>query len=79
MKKIFISFLLIYTTAHQTDAQVHVNLKDLKPKTEYENILVEKLSSDTLASCFAIWVKNQRDKTTQTRGEALPLESSEFF
>ena len=33
------------------------SLMELQPSKEYENILVEKLTTDEYASCYVIWVK----------------------
>ncbi len=35
------------------------SLTDLQPSNEYENILVEKLTTDEYASCYVIWVKQE--------------------
>ena len=38
-------------------AQNHWNISDIQPNEEFDNIFIEKLSSDSLSSSFVIWVK----------------------
>lgn len=38
-------------------AQEPTNLQTMQPDGDYENIKVEKLTTDPLATCFVIWVK----------------------
>jgi len=49
------SFFLMNTVL----AQDIPNLSEMQPPAEYDNIHVEKLSSDERASCFVIWVKEK--------------------
>ena len=55
MMKILLSFLLIYIGTG-TIAQVQ-NFDSIQPSVEFDNIHVQKMHSDSLASTFAIWVK----------------------
>ena len=49
--------ILITISSLNLKAQTHFNLKDIKPDTTFDNIHVQKLSSDSLQSTFIIWVK----------------------
>ena len=35
------------------------SLTEIQPNKEYENILVEKLTTDEHASCYVIWIKKE--------------------
>ena len=49
--------ILICICTFNLKAQTHVNLKKIKPDTSFQNIHIQKLSSDSLQSTFIIWVK----------------------
>lgn len=53
----FILTLLGIIFVSSFNAQAPIQTKDINPITEYDNIHVQKLSSDSLVSTFAIWVK----------------------
>ena len=55
MKHFFIS--CIVALSFSLNAQDVVDIKKLSPNETYENIHVQKLSSDSLVSTFAIWIK----------------------
>ena len=38
-------------------SQVHSNLNAYFPEAEFDNIHVKKITSDSLQSCFIIWIK----------------------
>lgn len=42
-----------------TRAQTNFNSRDLQPSDEYENVHVQQLYSDSLATTFVIWVKRE--------------------
>ncbi|MCB0761574.1 MAG: cupin domain-containing protein [Flavobacteriales bacterium] len=51
-------FLLLCLLA-SWDAHAQWDLSDVLPPTEFENIHVEKLASDSLGTVFIIWVKSE--------------------
>ena len=55
MKYLLINCIVVLSFS--LNSQEIVNIKELKPSEEYENIHVQKLSSDSLVSTFAIWIK----------------------
>lgn len=52
-------------------SQTHWEVNDIQPKEEFDNIFVEKLSSDSLSTSFVIWVK----KSVKSHKHALHTES----
>jgi quercetin dioxygenase-like cupin family protein len=60
MKKYFILSFLLLIGAFGF-AQKH-QCKDIQPKKEFDNILVEKIFEDSLQSTFVIWVKKNVPK-----------------
>lgn len=38
-------------------AQTHLSVEDIKPKEDYDNIHIQKISDDSLQTTFVIWVK----------------------
>lgn len=61
-------FLIIASSAL---SQNHWNVEEMQPKEAFDNILVEKLSSDSLSSSFVIWVK----ESVSSHKHALHTES----
>ena len=55
MKTLFFTFAILCFGI--LSAQEVVNLKDLEPTKEFENILVEKINTDSNATSFVIWIK----------------------
>ena len=55
MRTLFFVFTVFYAGVFQ--AQNIINTKTLKAIDDYDNIHVKQLSSDSLVSTFAIWVK----------------------
>ena len=49
--------IILLTIGQSLSAQQ--SLTELQPSKEYENILVEKLTTDEYASCYVIWVKKE--------------------
>lgn len=52
-----LSFILVTLSSFSLNAQSIIDTQELKPDGTFENIHVKKLSSDSLVSTFAIWVK----------------------
>lgn len=51
--------LLLTFLAFNTKAQTPTSLISIEPDTTYENIHVQQLDSDSLASTFIIWIKSE--------------------
>lgn len=56
--KIIVSLFLVLV-AFQLSAQCCQSLTGLEPKTEFDNIHVQKISEDSFQSTFVIWVKKE--------------------
>ncbi|NUM50292.1 MAG: cupin domain-containing protein [Flavobacteriales bacterium] len=52
-------FLFIYLLTGNMIAQNKTNIYTITPPKEFENILIEKLFSDSLSSSFIIWIKKE--------------------
>ena len=50
-------FILVSINFYSQDLVNKINNR--KPSNEYENIYIQKLSSDSLASTFVIWIKKK--------------------
>jgi mannose-6-phosphate isomerase-like protein (cupin superfamily) len=50
-------FLVAIILCNISFAQEVVNLKDLEAAKEYDNILVDKINTDSNATSFVIWIK----------------------
>ncbi len=50
--------LLIGVFLQTVSSYAQIDLKKIQPSSEYENILVEKITTDQHASCFLIWIKD---------------------
>lgn len=68
--RLLIFFICLFV-ATNVFSQTHWNFSDVQPKEEFDNILVEKLSSDSLSSSFVIWVK----KSVKSHKHVLHTES----
>jgi len=53
----FLLFTICFLISIISISQNIVNVKDLKPDQEYDNILVKKLDTDSNSTSFIIWVK----------------------
>lgn len=54
---VFIAFLILFSIYH---GQVNVlEINQINPDIEFENIHVKKISSNTSSSTFAIWIKKK--------------------
>lgn len=69
MRFFLIGLILLLPTA--MISQNHWNVEEMQPKEAFDNILVEKLSSDSLSSSFVIWVK----ESVSSHKHALHTES----
>ena len=56
MKQLLFLSLILFTFS--TFAQKFESLDEYHPIDEFENIHVQKMTEDSLQSCFMIWVKN---------------------
>lgn len=54
--KSLILFILL-TISNATFSQEVTNLNDIQPHKEYENILINKLDTDSNSTSFIIWIK----------------------
>lgn len=52
-------FLLLISCSISVYAQDILKLKDVQPKKDFDNILVQKLNDDDRQSSFIIWVKKE--------------------
>ena len=58
MKAITYLAILFYTCNSLAQESL-INIKSLKPPKDYNNIHVQRISSDSLSSTFVIWVKQK--------------------
>ncbi len=55
MKTIALLFAVFFTSF--AGAQTHINIKDIKPDKDFDNIHIKKISDDEEQTTFVIWVK----------------------
>ena len=55
MKTVLFTFSILFSLLGT--AQTVTNIEDIKPSKEFDNILVEKINTDTNATSFVIWIK----------------------
>lgn len=54
---VFIAFLILFSIYHSQVKVLEIN--QINPDIEFENIHVKKISSNTSSSTFAIWIKKK--------------------
>lgn len=54
MKQLLLVALFLQTIS----SYAQTNLEEIQPSSDYDNILVQKITTDQHASCFLIWIKD---------------------
>ncbi|MAE14974.1 MAG: hypothetical protein CL821_05230 [Crocinitomicaceae bacterium] len=57
--KAITSLTILFITCNSIAQEAVVDIESVKPPKEYNNIHVQKISSDSLSSTFVIWVKQK--------------------
>jgi mannose-6-phosphate isomerase-like protein (cupin superfamily) len=57
MKKFIVAIIALMISITSIKAQTKINVIEFQPKEDFDNIHVVKLTTDSLASSFLIWVK----------------------
>ena len=73
--------IILFITCNSIAQETVVDIESVKPPKEYNNIHVQKISSDSLSSTFVIWVKQKvkLHKHLYHRENVIILEGSGQF
>ena len=57
--RILNSLIILFITSHLMGQNAITNFNFTKPPLEYDNIHIQRISSDSLSSTFVIWIKQK--------------------
>lgn len=57
--KVIIYLIILFVTYSSIAQETITSIESIKPTKKYDNIHVQKISSDSLSSTFVIWIKQK--------------------